>query len=443
MTKRSKLCGASDSSGDACGTQGSDAHLSEFARSGIQELRSRIAALACDHRPGFSLEQAFYTDPAIFKAELEFVWARQWIFVGHSSQIPQAGDYFTVEIGPDSFIVVRDRTDEIGVVSNVCRHRGSRICLEKTGQDHKSFVCPYHQWVYDLNGDLKTARVMPQDFDTSEFGLRRATVRVVEGLIFMCMASSPPDFESFESEIVPRLRHHAFERAKVAHTQTYEVAANWKLVVENSRECYHCGVGHPQYCQAVGFASAIGSDEEAVADAASLAEGRKRLEEHGVVADEITFKRDTWYRFKRFFLREGQVSESLDGKPVAPLMVSEPGWDSGVAALVTLPNLLLETPPDYAMTFALFPIDSMRSRAVVQWLVRDDAVEGKDYDLSRLTEFWSLTMEQDWALCENNHAGVASRNYTPGPYAPDERGVELFVNWYLDQIKGGGEDKCI
>ena len=234
--------------------------------------------------------------------------------------------------------------------------------------------------------------------------------------------------------IAPRLRLHALPSARIAHVKTYDIEANWKLVVENSRECYHCGTGHPQYCQAVGFAASIGSRELAEADAALHAERQVALDAHGINPTPVTFQSGGWFHFRRFFLRNGMSTESMDGQPVAPLMGAVPSHDSGMFALVTLPNLLLEASPDYVMTLALFPISPTRTRALVTWLVRGDAREGIDYKVERLTEFWRLTSEQDWKLCEGNQAGVNSRFYEPGPYAPDERGVEHFVRWYLNHM---------
>jgi len=212
------------------------------------------------------------------------------------------------------------------------------------------------------------------------------------------------------------------------------VEANWKLVVENSRECYHCGAGHPQYCRAVGFAAAIDSREAAMDDPGAVERRRLLLESDGVESDPIPFRPDTWFNFRRFFLREGIETESMDGQPVAPLMGRITTYEVGVCAVVGLPNLLLEASPDYVMSLALFPLDVGHTRAEVTWLVRGDAREGVDYDLGKLTEFWRLTSEQDWKLCEGNQAGVNSRRYEPGPYAPDEGNVEHFVRWYLDQL---------
>ena len=389
--------------------------------------------LVARHRPGWSLDRSFYTDPATFEVDFDRVWRRQWLFAGHAGQIAAAGDFFTIQIGQDSLIVIRDEAGLVHALANCCRHRGSRICTEPSG-NVRGLVCPYHQWAYSLDGSLHKARLMPQDFDAQQFGLHRAEVRVAQGLIFVCLSADPPDFSPFAQRVAPRLRHHDLDRARVAHARTYEVQANWKLVVENSRECYHCGVGHPQYCRAVGFAAAIGSRSIAATEATLASQRYNRLAEHGIEADEVPFQPGTWFRSRRFFLRQGYSTESLDGQPVAPLMGTVPDWDAGALVVVALPNLLLEASPDYVMTLALFPAGPTLTTAHVRWLVRDDAAEGADYTVDRLTEFWRLTLEQDWKLCEDNQAGVNSHFYAPGPYAPDEGGVAGFIEWYLGQL---------
>ena len=391
------------------------------------------AQIIARQQQGWSLERAFYTHPVLFDLDLEHVWHRQWIFAGHGNAIADAGDYFLVQIADESLILIRDQKGSIHALFNSCRHRGSRVCVENSGHA-RSLVCPYHQWVYCHDGQLISARLMAGDFDKSHFGLRRAHAREVGGLIFICLAEEPPLFSIFEELISPRLRLHALPSARIAHVKAYDIEANWKLVVENSRECYHCGTGHPQYCQAVGFAASIGSRELAEADAAIHTERQAALAALGIDPTPVTFQSGGWFHFRRFFLRTGMSTESMDGQPVAPLMGTVPSHDSGMFALVTLPNLLLEASPDYVMTLALFPISPTRTRALVTWLVRGDAREGIDYEVLRLTEFWRLTSEQDWKLCEDNQAGVNSRFYEPGPYAPDERGVEHFVRWYLSHM---------
>lgn len=396
-------------------------------------LSQEMEEMVSTQQPGWSLERPFYTDPAIFDADLEKIFLRGWLCAGHTCRIPKPGDYFTYAVGNESIIFIRDHEEKVHALFNVCRHRGSRICIQESGSARK-LVCPYHQWVYNADGSLMKARHMPEDFDGANFGLHRSHCRVAEGLIFTCLAETAPDFASFERDIVPRLKPYALEQVKIGHSRQYEVRANWKLIVENSRECYHCGPGHPQYCRAVGFAAAIDSPRAAEEDSRISDERRENLKRLGIDSSSIPFDPEGWHHCRRFFLRNGFVTESMDGKPVAPVLGRLTDRNVGVLAVVGLPNLLLEVSGDYAMLMRVSPVSSVLTRIEMDWLVHPDASEGTDYEVDRLTAFWRLTAEQDWKLCEDNQLGVNSSWYQPGPYAPDERGVKHFVQWYLKQL---------
>jgi len=398
-------------------------------------MNNTLKTLISVRQPGWTLDRCFYVDQKIFEADLRQVFQRGWLFVGHISQVRTPGDYFTYSVGNDSIIIIRGRDLEVHALFNVCRHRGSLICAQAAGNS-KALVCPYHQWVYDTDGSLLNARLMPETFDKSQFGLKRAEVRVLQGLIFVSLNDAPPDFEPFANALQPRLKPHGLEQAKICHARHYEVEANWKLVVENSRECYHCGAGHPQYCRAIGFAAAIDLKHITEENESIAAEQEAQLRLLGIETSTIPFLPDSWFHCRRFFFRNGFETESLDGRPVAPLMGTIPHRQSGVLAVVTLPNFLLEANGDYAMTMRFTPAGPSRTNVDVSWLVHEDASEGKNYDVERVTAFWRMTSEQDWKLCEDNQAGVNSSRYSPGPYSPDEAGVEHFVQWYSKQLDG-------
>ncbi|MBT5434675.1 MAG: aromatic ring-hydroxylating dioxygenase subunit alpha, partial [Rhodospirillaceae bacterium] len=201
------------------------------------------------HTPDMSLEQPFYTDRSIFERDLERVVAPQWLFVEHISALPEPGDYVLFEVAGESIIIVRGRDREVRALFNVCRHRGSRICLEPKG-NVRTLTCPYHAWVYDLGGALLRAPLMADDFDAGDWSLHACHVHVWEGMIFINLAGEGEEVADF-NEIA-----EAFERytlpyrlgdAKVVHRETYPTDANWKLAVENFRECYHCAAAHPEY----------------------------------------------------------------------------------------------------------------------------------------------------------------------------------------------------
>jgi phenylpropionate dioxygenase-like ring-hydroxylating dioxygenase large terminal subunit len=208
-----------------------------------------LREILSQYRPGRGLARELYHDPALYRAEMDIIWRRSWPFAGQGCQAPQPGDYFVYDMDGDSIIVVRREDGSIGALHNVCRHRGSIIATEPAGQT-KWFVCPYHQWTYSLGGRLLTCRNMPPETDKSALWLRPVHVRNLEGLIYICLAADPPDFEAAANLMGPMARPQGFERARVVFSADYDVAANWKLVWENNPECYHCDVNHPQYIKA-------------------------------------------------------------------------------------------------------------------------------------------------------------------------------------------------
>lgn len=397
------------------------------------ELQRQLAT----YRPGFSLPRPFYTDERIFRQDLDQVFARRWLFAGHTCQVPRPGDYFTFEVGNDSLIIVRGDDGRVRALFNTCRHRGSRICTEPDGQAAK-LVCPYHQWVYERDGRLAAARCMGETFDRSRYPLHRAHVQVVEGLIFVCPAEEPPEFGPARAAIERHARPHRLERAKVCHVEEYTVRANWKVIFENNRECYHCAGGHPEFCQ-VNYDLGMPGDQRTTAlYEQRLREQQARWRALGLETEAVNFPNGEWFRAARMPLRDGCVTESLDGRPVAPLMGDLTDRAAGSLRIITFPNAWFHADSDYANSTQLLPLGPALTRARIVWLVDENAREGIDYDKERLIALWKITTEQDWRLCEANQAGIQSSRYQPGPLSVQtESGVQTFCEWYLRQLNGG------
>lgn len=385
------------------------------------------------HKPGWGLDQPFYTDQKIFDIEWEHIWKKYWLFAGTTAEIPKSGDYFTYKVNNDSVIIIRGDKGEIHAHYNTCRHRGSVICLEEKGNAPK-LMCPYHQWVYNKDGSLFKARLMPDDFDKSSHGLHAAHVNVVNGLIFISLAQDPPDFAKVSRDYSPFLSPYKIDQAKVGYKKSYALRTNWKLIAENFRECYHCGVAHPEYCSAV-----IGANLRESADEV-IAARQTEWENKGLATKKIDFENDSFHFAIRYPLRPGVMSYSLDGKAVATPMGDHKDFDAGVLGLVVYPNFWMDSVSDYIWTMRITPVSPSRTVVDLTWLVDSHAVEGVDYTPERLTDFWRVTGEQDWELCENNFRGVESSRYQPGPYAPVEEDVAKFVDWYLERMRKGIRD---
>ncbi|MDX1545254.1 MAG: SRPBCC family protein, partial [Christiangramia sp.] len=303
-------------------------------------------------------------------------------------------------------------------------------CTEESGHA-KTLTCPYHCWVYKKNGDLRAARLMPDDFDKSEHGLHPVNVEVVEGLIFICLSQSPPDFHKVLDDFKPFLKPYKFENAKVAHHDRYEIKGNWKLFVQNFRECYHCGPAHPEYCSAVVGANYM---EDEIRDS-HWEKSKQQWEEKGLAYETVDFKPNTSHFAIRYPLREGIQSYSLDGKAVSIPMGDHTDYENGVVGFVKLPNFWLDCVSDYAWAMRITPKDARSCIIDITFLVDYNAKEGKDYSKENLTQFWDITGGQDWELIKNNQTGIESSQYRPGPYSLVEKEVSDFDAWYISELK--------
>jgi Rieske 2Fe-2S family protein len=391
-------------------------------------------------RPGWSLPAAYYTSTEQFDTDLRRIWSRAWLFAGHSCEVSEAGRHLVFDIGKESLIVVRDEGGDLRALHNCCRHRGSRICDQPAGQVRR-FVCPYHQWSYGLDGTLHGCGRMDEELglDRDALSLASAQVEEVAGLVFVSLADEPASFAEARADLDRMLLPQGLAQARVAAVRRYTVGANWKLVWENNRECWHCHAGHHEYVRA--NYDTAGDNEDTRAE---LAERTAQLEAKGLEVDHASVGLATfpspgrWWSANRTPNVPGFVTESLDGDPVAPPMGSYLGHDVGTVRSRIVPAFWLHASADHAVTTRVLPIGPLETRIDVTWLVDGSAEEGRDYELEKLLPFWQLTSEQDWALCERNQRGVLSSAYRPGPYSPSrESNVVAFVDWYLALVGNG------
>jgi glycine betaine catabolism A len=391
-------------------------------------MAEKMRALLAERRPGFSLPQGLYVGPEAHEFDRHAIFERTWLQAGLVSQISRPGDYLTFEVGHSSVIVLRDEQGEIGAFFNTCRHRGARLCREKTGRAGRRLVCPYHQWAYDLQGNLAQAPRMHPGFERN--GIRLAPVRVetVAGVIFVCLSEEGPDFAPFRAALEPMLEPHELTHTRVAHTATLIERADWKLVMENARECYHCRAGHPQLLRSYSDFTAPDVSGRA---AEWIAAYEARCEARGLKSGSVV---GPWYEIGRYPLTEGTVSYTMDGRPAVTKRLGRVAdGDVGVMWWALQPNGFNHVAGDYAFFFQALPTGPLETTVTGTWVVHEDAVEGVDYDLARLIEVWTATNDQDRALSENNQRGVESLAYVPGPYSQTSEQLLLrFADWYCD-----------
>ncbi|MGA2045458.1 MAG: aromatic ring-hydroxylating dioxygenase subunit alpha [Roseiarcus sp.] len=391
-----------------------------------------IAAIVARQPPAHSLDQALYNSPAAFRRDVERLFLRHWILAGHASLAPKPGDYFLHEMAGESLIVLRGNDGALRAFANVCRHRGSRICLSEQG--HASvLVCPYHAWAYNLDGSLRSARHMPAGFDKRRFGLKPVACEVIEGLVFLSLAEAPLSLDVARAAIRAAYGPYGWADAKVAHRQTYPIAANWKLAVENYLECYHCTPAHPEY-------SRLHALEQPLPQIAALnAAMEARSRDLGLAIPSIDHRvgsksgEASIFTF-RYALYDGVSTGGPDGKPVAPLMGAFGAYDGGVTSTHFAPSSFFIAYPDHGVVYRFLPLTPSTSAMELIWLVRGDARAGVDYDIDRLTWLWRVTSEADKRITEDNQKGVNSRYYEPGPYAPVEPNAIAWIAWYLREV---------
>jgi Rieske 2Fe-2S family protein len=387
-------------------------------------------------KPETALDRDFYCSAEDFQTELALIWYRDWLFVGHDCEVSNAGNYFTVQIGEYPVIVVRDRDGSLRAFHNSCRHRGSRICASERGTAAR-LVCPYHAWTYHLDGRLFSARDMGSDFDKSKYSLKPIHCQSVGGYIWISLAETPPDFEPVRRQMEPYFLPHELHNTKIAFESTIVEKANWKLVWENNRECYHCSANHPELIRTFADDPTLTGVDGASTNP-RITEKWNHWESIGLPS---TFKLATngQYRTARMPLIDGTVSFTMDGTAAVrrPLSDRVTETNTGTLLLFHYPSTWNHVLADHAITFRMLPISPSETLLTTKWLVHKDAVEGVDYDLKKMTEVWLATNDADRRICQENQIGVASPAYDPAPYsAIHEGGVTQFVNWYCQHLEG-------
>jgi Rieske 2Fe-2S family protein len=394
---------------------------------------------------GYTLPAPLYLSQEVFERDIDLIFGRHWIYIGVEPEIPEPGDFFTVEIGTDSVIVVRDDDMSVRAFHNVCRHRGAR--LRDAGRGIVgNLVCPYHQWTYNLRGELIHNEHMGDHFDKCKFNLKPVNIRSMSGLLFMCLADTPPPgFEEMEKAMTPYLAPHDIANTKVAFQKDIIEEGNWKLTMENNRECYHCMANHPELTVPLleyGFGYQSSPDNVAKMKEFEnlLASEHSRWESCGLPSVEIEVLEQTMgFRAIRLPMAQAGESQTVDTKVASrKLLGNLTQTKLGGLSFWTQPNSWHHFMSDHIVTFSVLPIAANRTLLRTRWLVHRDAIEGVDYDFDRLTSVWVATNDQDSSLVERAHLGVSSPAYVPGPYSPFTEGlVDKFSVWYLNRLAAG------
>ncbi len=366
-----------------------------------------------------TLQREFYLSPEIFAREQEHIFYSEWFYAGREEQLPQSGDYLVLDVAGEEVLIVRTKDGDLRAHYNLCRHRGSRLVLQDGQKDivgpqgnfGGAIRCPYHSWTYALDGALRTAPYLKEEnqFYKEEFSLHEVGLQTWGGFFFLNL--SPQDARarkySLHAQLGPipeRLARYPLADLRIARRIVYDVRANWKVILENYNECYHCGGVHPELCEIVpAFKKSGGSDLD-------------------------------WDRGIPH--KDGAFTFTLSGKTNrAPF----PGLDEDEKVRhkgeLIYPNFMLSLAADHVAAFSLWPRSPGDTTIVCDFLFHPLEMSKPNFDPSDAVEFWDLVNRQDWHICEGVQRGMQSRKFRSGFYAPMES-LSLDIRRYVRERLG-------
>lgn len=349
-----------------------------------------------------------YTDAVWFAREMERIFAAMWIAVGRTAELPAQGHFFRRDIDTASVLVVRGADGVVRAFHNVCRHRGTRLCTDAHGLLPSGIQCPYHAWTYALDGRLLAAPQMDEveGFDKGDYPLREIACETWDGHIFISLAETPTPLARQLGELPARFAPWRMGELQLARRIEYDVATNWKLIVQNYSECLHCPVIHPLLNQMHHY---LGADNVPSTDA---------------------------YCGGAMGFKDGVETLSVDGQRRRGFL---PGLGAHERSLVNYfaiyPNFLLTLHPDYMMTITIWPRDCGSTRLVAEWHLHPEEMSKPDVVFEDAVEFWDRTNREDWAISEQSYLGISSRGYAPGPYSLREQQLWEFDRFVLSRMR--------
>ena len=352
---------------------------------------------------GRMLPAAAYTDPAVLEWEIDAILAGGWMCLGRADAFAKPGDRRAFQVGDEGILVVRGNDGRLRGFFNTCRHRAHEL-LPVDGEASGKFIrCPYHAWVFTADGDLFGVPPTHEDDidDPTQFSLVSLPVEEWHGYVMANISGDAAPLSAHFGGLDRWLAPFNMAGLKVGDTHSYTLDANWKLIVENYHECFHCPTVHPELC--------VVADPET--GSTVLGEG--------------------WYVGGSVHFRDGIETMSLDGKSEGiPIPGLPAQFETGTLYLQVGANLLISLHPDYVMVHRLVPLSPDRTFVECQWLFPQAAFERPGFDPAYAVDFWDITNRQDWSACESVQRGLRSRGYRPGPFSSyHEVSVHAFIAW--------------
>ena len=350
-----------------------------------------------------TLPAKYYTDPQVFKKEMERFYFNSWIHAGRTEEIGEVGSFIKREVGGESVVLLRNEKNTFSGFYNVCPHRGTQLCEHAEGKFTGRVQCPYHAWTFSYEGALVGAPGMNEvaGFAASEFPLRTFAVEEWGGHLFVNLSLEKAKPLAQQLDKLPeKFKSWNMQDLKLGKRIVYDVKANWKLILQNYSECLHCPVIHPALAKLSHYLS--GENEPP----------------HPA------------YLGGRMVLKPGVKTMTMDGNTTRKPLPGLPAEElSHVYYYSLLPNFLLSLHPDYMMTHTMWPKGNDRTEVVCEFHFHPDAMAQNNFSAEDAFEFWDLTNRQDWHVSELSQRGISSRAYLPGPYSNRES-----LLWGLDDI---------
>ncbi|MEO0772796.1 MAG: aromatic ring-hydroxylating dioxygenase subunit alpha [Pseudomonadota bacterium] len=346
------------------------------------------APFRADPKTSYTLPARFYHDPSIWEAEKSAIFAKSWFYAGHVSQVAKPGEFITVRIHEQNVFVARSRTGELNAFYNVCPHRGHELV---SGTGRKNIItCPYHAWAFDFDGTLKSARNTEnvKGFRKEEFSLKPVKVEVFCGLVLINLDPGAAPFAEQMGELENEIRKYvpSVDDLKFAQRDTYDVEANWKVLVDNFLECYHCAPAHQDFVDLVDMDS-------------------YRTITCGLYSSQCAGNPKT-LNSKAFSFQPGEVEFGYAGWFVWPNFTiwAYPG-EANLSVLQMNP-----TAPEQCVEYQ-------------DWFVKDGVVTDQLRDAIDYQK--DVLQPEDIGLCESVQKGLKSSGYNQGRFVVDEGLTEL------------------
>ncbi len=352
-----------------------------------------------------TLPSRYYWSEEIFALEKERIFYDTWLYIGRVQSIPNPGDFITQDIVNESVIVARDKQGSINAFSNVCRHRGNKLCDAASGKFRGSAIpCRYHGWTYDLEGKLIATPNMigSEGFRKEDFPLYPVAIHVWKGCIFVNLSSNPEPFDPGIGAVAEKIDSYNLENLAVGARREYLLHANWKIVYENNIECYHCPSIHPELC-------AIQPNIRKGMIGSSSSDGNPLI--------------------------EGGNAFTPDAKTKRPLISTITPEDEGRFRSTPIwPCLFLGLLPDTVFTFNVWPLTPEKSGVTVEWLFEPSTIAMPDFDPSDTVDFGDNVLKQDFSVCHSVQNGIKARAHRNGVYTPNEFLLREFNEWVRARV---------